>query len=215
MGVEVRQPVINDASLNANFTNEVGVDGSIRLLKNIPGMWVLQECRRAWAKEGHEYSYAELMQRAAAAPPTSTIVDLEEFVSPGNHPRRICEFCRRTGQEAPSEPGAVTLVILQSLAARYREVLQTLEELTNRKIEVIHIVGGGSQNRLLNQLTADATGRHVIAGPTEATAAGNALTQAMGTGDIGSLEELRATVRASFSLDEFRPMSSSRSKREL
>ncbi len=205
MGVELRQPVINEASLNANFTNEVGVDGTIRFLKNIPGMWVLQESRRAWAKEGHEYSYAELMERAAAARPTRTILDLEEFVSPGNHPQRICEFCKRTEQEVPGDVGAMTLVILQSLAARYREVLNTLEQLTNKSIEIIHIVGGGSQNRLLNQLAADATGRRVIAGPTEATAAGNALTQAMGTGDIGSLEELRAVVKNSFALEEFKP----------
>jgi rhamnulokinase len=203
MGMELQHPVITDASLAANFTNEAGVDGTIRFLKNIPGMWLLQECRRAWAKEGHEYSYGELMQQAAGARPTRTILDLEQFTSPGNHPRRICEFCERTGQELPQDPGAMTLVILQSLATRYGEVLETLERLTNRSIEAIYIVGGGSQNRLLNQLAANATGRRVIAGPVEATAAGNALTQAMGTGHIGSLEELRAVVRASFALEEF------------
>ena len=205
MGVELREPILTDDALEANFTNEVGVDGTIRFLKNIPGLWVLQECRRAWAKEGQEYSYAELMERAASARPIGTILDLEEFNSPGNHPRRICEFCRRTGQEVPEDPGSMTFVILQSLAARYREVLQTLEKLTGRAIEIIHIVGGGSQNRLLNQQAADATGRRVIAGPTEATAAGNALTQAMGTGNIVSLEELRSVVRASFRLEEFAP----------
>jgi rhamnulokinase len=210
MGVELREPVINEASLKANFTNEVGVDGTIRFLKNIPGMWVVQECRRAWAKEGHEYSYAELMERAAAARPIRTILDLEEFASPGNHPQRICEYSKRTGQEIPEDAGAMTRVILQSLATRYREVLENLEQLTGRKIEVIHIVGGGSQNRLLNQLAADVTVRRVIAGPTEATAAGNALTQAMGTGDIESLKELREVVRASFKLEEFRPKTSAR-----
>jgi rhamnulokinase len=205
MGVEVREPIITDAAFEANFTNEVGVDGTIRLLKNIPGMWVLQECRRAWAKEGREYSYAELMERAASARPIRTILDLEQFMTPGNHPRLICEFCTRTGQEVPEDPGSVTFVILQSLAARYSQVLETLEKLTGRSIDIIHIVGGGSQNRLLNQLAADATGRRVIAGPTEATAAGNALTQAMGTGDITSLEELRSVIRASFCLEEFAP----------
>jgi rhamnulokinase len=205
MGVELAEPVINEAALQANFTNEVGVDNTIRLLKNIPGLWVLQECRRAWAKEGRDYSYAELMERAASARPTSTILDLDAFVSPGNHPQRICEYCKRTEQEAPSDAGAMTLVILQSLAARYREVLGTLEQLTGKSIDVIYIVGGGSQNRLLNQLAANATGRRVVAGPTEATAAGNALTQAMGKGDINSLEELRAVVRASCRLEEFRP----------
>jgi rhamnulokinase len=205
MGVELQQPVLTDAALAANFTNEVGVDGTIRFLKNIPGLWVLQECRRAWAKEGHEYSYADLMEAASTASPTRTILNLEEFIAPGNHPARICEFCRQTEQEIPTDPGAMTLVILQSLAIRYRDVLDTLEQLTNRTIDVIHIVGGGSQNRLLNQLAADFTGRRVVAGPTEATAAGNALVQAMGTGDIHSLGELRSVVRASFGLQEFTP----------
>jgi rhamnulokinase len=205
MGVELRAPVMSDAALNANFTNEVGVDGTIRFLKNIPGLWVLQECRRSWSKEGNEYSYAELMERAAAAPSTGTIIDLDEFIAPGNYPQRICDYCRRTGQEPPKDAGATTRVILESLAARYREVLETIEQLSGRSIEVIHIVGGGSQNRLLNQLAANATGRRVIAGPTEATAAGNALTQAMGRGDVGSLDELRKVVGRSFSLAEFRP----------
>lgn len=205
MGVEIQQPVINDASLKANFTNEVGVAGTIRLLKNIPGMWVLQECRRAWAKEGQEYSYAELIARATAAKPLATLLDLDEFASPGNHPQRICEQCRRTGQQAPEDAGSMTRVILQSIASRYRSVLELLEKLTGKSIEVIHVVGGGSQNKLLNQFAADQTGRRVIAGPVEATAAGNALTQAMGTGDIGSLDELRAVVRQSFELEEFRP----------
>jgi rhamnulokinase len=205
MGVELDEPVINDPSLNSNFTNEVGVAGKIRLLKNIPGMWVLEECRRAWAREGQEYSHAELMQQAAGATRTDTILDLDQFISPGDYPRRICEYCRTTGQELPQGPGAITRVVLQSLAARYAQVLELLEKLINRKIEVIHIVGGGSRNKLLNQLTADVTGRRVIAGPAEATAAGNALTQAMGTGDIGSLEELRAVVRQSFELEEYRP----------
>jgi rhamnulokinase len=205
MGIELQRPLINDTALEANFTNEVGVDSTIRFLKNIPGLWLLQECRRAWAKEGHDYSYADLMQRASTARSIDTILDLDQFLSPGNHPRRICEFCRKTQQEAPQDPGSTTRVILQSLAARYAEVLNVLEQLTGRSLEVVHIVGGGSQNRLLNQLTANAIGRRVIAGPSEATAAGNALTQAMGADDINSLEELRSVVRASFSLEEFRP----------
>jgi rhamnulokinase len=205
MGVELEEPAINDASLEANFTNEVGVGGKIRLLKNIPGMWLLQECRRAWAKAGEDYSYEELMERAAAAKPISTVLDLGEFASPGNHPQRICEYCRKTNQEVPQDAGSTVRVILQSLAANYKHVLETLQELTGRQIENIHIVGGGSKNRLLNQLAADITGRRVIAGPAEATAAGNALAQAMGTGDISSLEELRAVVRHSFEVEEFRP----------
>jgi rhamnulokinase len=205
MGVETEAPIINEASLEANFTNEVGVDNRIRFLKNIPGLWVLQECRRAWTKQGEDYSYAELMERAAASRPSSTIIDLDRFISPGSHPERICAHCRETGQEIPPDPGAMTRVILQSLAERYRQVLETLERLTGKSIETIHIVGGGSHNKLLNQFTADRTGRRVVAGPAEATAAGNALTQAMGSGDLQSLDEIREVVRQSFELEQFTP----------
>jgi rhamnulokinase len=205
MGVELDEPIINRESLEANFTNEVGVSGKIRFLKNIPGLWPLQECRRAWAKEGQEYSYAELMERAAAAKPSDTYLDLDELASPGNHPERILEQCRRTSQEPPGDAGEMTRVLLQSLAMRYKQVLEALERLTGRSINVIHIVGGGSKNRLLNQLAADLTRRRVVAGPSEATAAGNALTQALGRGDIASLEELRAVIRNSFEVEEFVP----------
>jgi rhamnulokinase len=205
MGVERSQPLINDAALEANFTNEVGAARTIRFLKNIPGLWTVQECRRAWARQAQEFTYSELMERAAAAKPLSTIIDLDEFISPGNHPRRICDYCQRTGQEIPHDPGETVRVILQSLAARYKQVLESLERLTGYAIDVIHIVGGGSRNKLLNQMTANATGRRVIAGPAEATAVGNALTQALGTRDIGSLEEIRAVVQRSFHLQEFQP----------
>jgi rhamnulokinase len=206
MGVELDAPVINDASLEANFTNEAGVENKIRFLKNIPGLWVLQECKRVWARDGEDYSYAELMERAAAAKPSATVLDLDEFISPGNHPRRIVEYCHKTGQEPPNDAGGVTRLILHSLAVRYKEVLELLEQLTGRQIKVIHIVGGGSRNALLNQLAADVTQRRVVAGPAEATAIGNALTQALGTGQIGSLEELRAMVRQSFEVEEFLPL---------
>jgi rhamnulokinase len=205
MGVETNEPIINDASLAANFTNETGVAGTIRVLKNIPGLWLLQECRRAWGREGQEYSYAELVERAALAKPIRTLIDLDEFTAPGNHPERILEYCRKTGQELPEDAGSMTRVILRSLAARYKEVLELLEKLTGKRVDVIHIVGGGSRNRLLNQLAADVTDRRVIAGPAEATAAGNALVQALGAGDIGSLEELREVVRRSFEVEEFMP----------
>jgi len=205
MGVELSEPVINDASLEANFTNEVGVERTIRFLKNIPGLWMVQECRRAWERDGQEFTYSELMARAAAAKPSATVVDLDEFTSPGNHPRRIREYCRKTSQQVPEDAGSIVRVVLQSLAARYRQVLESLESLIGRPIDLIHIVGGGSRNKLLNQLTANATGRRVIAGPAEATAAGNALTQALGTRDIGSLSELRDVTRRSFELEEFWP----------
>lgn len=205
MGVELDRPLIHDGAMEANFTNEVGAAGTIRFLKNIPGLWVVQECKRAWAREGQEFTYAELMERAASAKPLASTIDLNEFTAPGDYPRRICEQCRRTGQELPRDAGSVVRVVLQSLAARYAHVLESLEDLTDRSIEVIQVVGGGARNRLLNQLTANATGRCVIAGPAEATAAGNALVQALGSGHIGSLDEIRAVVRRSFELDHFFP----------
>lgn len=205
MGVELDAPIINQQSLNANFTNEVGVAGKIRFLKNIAGLWLVQECRRAWAREGKEYTYAELMELAAAAKPLKTVIDLEAFNTPGHHPARIEQHCKETGQEVPGDVGSVCRVILHSLAVRYKEVLDTIESLTGRRIDVIHIVGGGSRNRLLNQLAANVTGRRVVAGPAEATAAGNALTQAMGAGDLSSLEELREVVARSFTVETFLP----------
>jgi rhamnulokinase len=205
MGMELERPLINAASLAANFTNEVGVGGSIRFLKNIPGLWLLQECRRAWAREGKEYSYDELIAMAREVEPSGAVLQLEAFQAAGQSAERVREHCRATGQPAPEGPGAVCRVILHSLAVRYQEVLRTLEELTGQTVEAIHIVGGGSRNRLLNQLTADVTERRVVAGPTEATAAGNALVQALGAGQLGSLEELRQVVRESFVVEEFLP----------
>jgi len=207
MGMELDQPLIDEASLAANFTNEVGVGGTIRFLKNIPGLWLLQECRRAWAKEGQEYNYDDLTQMAAAAEPSETVLELDAFHSSGQSAAKIRDYCRSMRQPVPATDGAVCRVILHSLAVRYKEVLKTLEGLTGRAIDVIHIVGGGSRNRLLNQLTADVTGRRVVAGPTEATAAGNALVQALGAGQLRSLDELREAVRQSFPVEEFLPTS--------
>jgi rhamnulokinase len=210
MGVELEAPVMTPESLDANFTNEVGTGGRIRFLKNIPGMWLVEECRRAWAKQGREISYEQLMADASAAKASGTVLNLDEFASPGNHPERIREYCKKTGQQVPEDPGAICRVILHTLAVRYQETADLLERLTGRSIEVIHIVGGGSRNRLLNQLAADVTGRRVIAGPAEATAVGNALTQALGAGDLSSIEELRAVVRRSFQVEEFMPGNRSR-----
>ncbi len=180
----------------------MGVGGKIRFLKNIAGLWLLQECRRAWAREGNDFAYSELMERAAVARPLDTVLDLEAFYTPGNHPQRIKEYCRKTGQQVPEDVGSMCRVILFSLAVRYKQILRSLESMTERKIDVIHIVGGGSRNRLLNQLAANVTERRVIAGPTEATAAGNALTQALGAGEITSIEELREVVRRSFEVED-------------
>ena len=205
MGMELERPLMNEASLAANFTNEVGVGGSIRFLKNIAGLWLLQECRRAWAREGKEYSYDELIAMARDTEPSGAVLELEAFLAPGQSAERVMDYCRATEQPVPGTPGAVCRVILHSLAVRYRQVLGMLEDLTGQAVDVIHIVGGGSRNRMLNQLTADVTGRRVVAGPAEATAAGNALVQALGAGHLGSLEELRQVVRESFTVEEFVP----------
>jgi rhamnulokinase len=205
MGVELDEPLIHDASLAANFTNEAGVGNRVRFLKNLAGLWLLQECRRAWEKQGSVYTYAELMELAAAAQPLDTIIDPDAFYSPGNHPERIRQHCRDTGQPVPETPGETCRVILYSLAIGYKNVLENLRRMTGRRIDVIHIVGGGSRNRLLNQLAADVCQCRVVAGPVEATAAGNILTQLLGTGGLSSLEELRQVVRNSFEVEEFLP----------
>ncbi len=206
MGVELDAPIINDQSLALNFTNEVGAGNKIRLLKNIAGLWLLQECRRAWALEGRDYSYEELSKLAAAAPPAGTLIDPDAFPEPGRMPERISEYCRTRGCAATDEPGGMTRLILDSLASTYRKVLGNLETLLSRPIDRVHIVGGGSRNQLLNQLAANATGRTVIAGPTEATAAGNILVQAMGAGAVSGLSEAREIVERSFPLQTYQPL---------
>jgi rhamnulokinase len=205
MGVELDAPIINDHSLALNFTNEVGVGGKIRLLKNIAGLWLLQECRRAWALGGREYSYAELTALAEAAPSSGMIIDPDRFSEPGRMPERIAEYCREQGWNAPEQPGGMARLILESLAATYRKVLGNLEILIGHRIQRIHIVGGGSRNGLLNQLAANATGRTVIAGPAEATAAGNVLVQSVGAGIVSGVSEAREIVRRSFPLETYLP----------
>jgi rhamnulokinase len=203
MGVELDAPVINGRTLALNFTNEVGVEGKIRFLKNIAGLWLVQECRRAWALEGTEYSYAELTAMAAGAPAFAAILDPDAFLEPGSMPKRIAEFCARTGQTAPQTPGSFVRTCLESLALRYRQVLEMLESVTQTRLAVVHIVGGGSKNTLLNRFVAEATGRTVVAGPAEATAIGNVLVQAMGAGEVNGLAGLRAVVRDSFELERY------------
>lgn len=198
MGAELDSPVINDQVLAMNLTNEIGAASKIRLLKNIAGLWLLQECRKAWAIEGKQYSYAELADMAASAKPFGPILNPDAFLHPGQIPSKIAEYCRSTGQQPPEGPAATCRTILESLALRYRQVLESVEALLGRKLSVIHIVGGGSRNQVLNQLVADATGRTVVAGPTEATAAGNILVQAIGSGLLSGLDEAREVVRRSF-----------------
>ena len=198
MGAELDEPVINDRLMAMNLTNEMGAGGKVRLLRNIAGLWLLQECRRAWALEGAEFSYEDLARQAAAAKPFTAILDPDAFLEPGEMPGRISEYCKSTGQRAPASSAEISRMILESLALRYRQVLEMIESLLERRFAVIHIVGGGSQNQVLNQFVADATGRMVIAGPAEATAIGNVLIQAIGAGELSGLDEARGVVRRSF-----------------
>ncbi len=207
MGAELPAPLISQKTLEYNFTNEGGVGGTIRFLKNIMGLWLVQECRRCWERAGRGYTYDELTRLAEAAVPFASLVDPDHssFWLPPDMPAALGEFCKRTGQPAPTEPGAVVRCALESLALRYRWVLERLEELLGRRIDVVHIVGGGGQNALLNQLTADACNRPVLAGPVEATAIGNVLVQMIGLGVLGSLAEGRDVVRRSFDVTAFEP----------
>ena len=207
VGLECPAPVIGPAALAANLTNEAGVGGTVRLLRNVMGLWLLQECRRAWSRGGREWSYDDLLTMAEAAPPFAALIDPddERFLRPGDLPGAIAEACRETGQPAVAEPGAVVRCVLESLALRYRWTLDRLQSVTGAAIEVVHVVGGGARNRLLCQMTADATGREVVAGPVEATAAGNLVVQALALRMVGSLAEARELVRRSFRLDRYEP----------
>lgn len=205
VGLELRGPVIGQAALASNLTNEWGYDGRVRFLRNVMGLWLVQESRRTWARAGEELSYEELVRVADAAPPGGPLVDPDrpEFLAPGDMPERIRAACRATGQPPPASQGATVRCVLESLACRYRWVIDRLEEASGRRVEVIHIVGGGSRNPLLCRLTAEVTGRPVLAGPVEATALGNVLVQAAARGRVGDLEEIRSVVRASTSVEEY------------
>lgn len=207
MGVEIGSPLLTHATQKYNFTNEGGVNGTIRLLKNVMGLWLVQQCRRTWEKQGVAYDYGKLTELAVAASPFVSVVnpDDESFILPVDMPQAIANYCEKTGQPVPKDPGAFIRCALESLALRYRWVLERLEELTGKRLDVIHVVGGGCQNRLLCQLTADACNREVHAGPIEATAIGNVVMQAVGLGVIGSLEQAREVIRESFPVEEYQP----------
>ncbi len=214
VGVEIAAPLLTPEAEAANITNEGGVDNTIRLLKNIAGLWLVQECRRAYARLGSERSYAELTRLAEAAPPLASVFDPDHpaLLAPSDMPRAIRELCQETGQTVPEGVGATIRAVLDSLALKYRRVLAILENLTGEKIHTLHIVGGGCQNRLLNQLAADATGRVIVAGPVEATAIGNVLLQARALGRLQKLDDVRAVVRASFAPETYTPDMSMRDR---
>jgi rhamnulokinase len=208
LGTEVNAPIITRRSRDLNFTNEGGVCGTTRLLKNIGGMWLLQSCRRSWADAGRRFEYDELLTAAAddrCAFRTLFDPDYAGFLHPPSMVAAIAAYCRDTAQPEPDSPGAFTRAILESLAFKYRFVLDRLQELTETPIDEVQIVGGGSRNRLLNQFTADATGRTVLAGPVEATALGNIAMQMVATGAVGSLGEARNIIERSFPVERFAP----------
>jgi len=202
LGLELPAPALGDAAREANLTNERGVDGTTRLLKNVMGMWLLEESRRGLARGGRAASYEELLALAEDADGDDVPLfdpDEEAFLAPGDMPARIAAACERGGQAAPREPGALVRAILVSLACKYRWVLERLEAASGRDVRRIHVIGGGARNVLLCRLTAELTGREVLAGPVEATALGNVLVQARAAGELGTLEELRAVAAASAS----------------
>jgi rhamnulokinase len=207
VGVEVPEPVINADVLAANMTNEGGVGGRIRMLKNVMGMWLIQQCRAAWAKQGQNYSYDQLANWAAEATHFNALFDPdhESLLHPADMPSAIQELCKATGQAVPNTPGEFARCIYASLAQTYRKVIKQAEGLIGKPIEAVHIVGGGSQATFLNQITADVCRIPVFAGPIEGTAIGNVLTQAIGTGELGSLEDLRTVVCNSFPIGRFDP----------
>ncbi|MBV8781003.1 MAG: rhamnulokinase [Phycisphaerae bacterium] len=207
LGVELSGPLINDRVREANFTNEAGYNGTSRFLKNIVGLWILQECRRSWDKKGQSTSYADLTREAAAAQPFRSLIhpDDPRFAAPGQMPEKIIAFCTETDQPIPETPAQFTRCILESLALLYRDKVDELESLTRRSVDRLHVVGGGAQSDLLNQFTASALDAPVFAGPVEGSAIGNVLVQAMALGHVRDLPHLRAIVARSFGVKNFQP----------
>lgn len=211
MGIETKEPVVTPETCEMNFTNEGGVEGTIRFLKNICGMWILEQCRKEWDAQGKSYSYPEIVEMAMKAKPFQAFIQPDDasFANPSSMLGAISAFCQRTGQPCPENDAQIVRCIFESLALRYREVLEGLDRIATFPIERLHIIGGGSKNHLLNQFTANAIGRKVIAGPSEATAVGNVMIQAMAAGVVSSLKEMRAMIHASVETKEYVPQSTS------
>jgi rhamnulokinase len=212
VGVEADAPLVTDAAYDANLTNEGGVAGTFRLLRNVTGLWLLEECRRTWAAGGEGLSIDELMALAARAPEHGALIDPNHagFTAPGDMPARIASFCEQTGQRAPEGPGETVRCIVESLALKHAETVDTVERVAGRDLRTLHVVGGGARNELLCELTAAAAGRPVLAGPQEATLVGSGVVQAMALGEIASLDEARDVVRASFAPREHEPRDAER-----
>ena len=200
-----------EAAFLANVTNEGGVEGRYRVLRNVTGLWLLHECRRAWAAEGSDYSFDDLVALAETAPPLRSLVDPNDpvFAEPGDMPRKVAEACARTGQPEPAGPAEIVRCILESLALKHAETVELVAGVTGTAPAELHVVGGGARNELLCRWTADAAGLPVLAGPEEATLVGNLLVQAMALGELGSLEDAREVVRGSFALRTYEPTGAS------
>ena len=207
MGVEVPDAILSKRALELNVTNEGGVDGTYRLLKNIMGLWLVQQCKASFERAGRSHDYSKLTALAAEAPAFRSLIDPDDsrFLSPDDMPSAIASFCKETGQPVPETDGQFVRCCLESLALKYRRVLGWLQELSGEAVEVVHIVGGGTKNELLNQFTASACGCPVVTGPVEGTALGNVLMQARAMGEIGSLSDIRKVVRASSEMNRYEP----------
>ena len=207
MGTELSDPLINAESRAANFTNEGGACGTVRFLKNIMGLWIIQESRRQWRREGKDYSFAQMEAWAKESTPFRSLIDVDDsdFATPGDMPEKIRAYCKRTAQPVPESVGEVVRCIYESLALKYRSVAERVMELMGRRARVIHVVGGGTKDRFLSQLTADACGIPVCAGPEEATAIGNLMMQLMAAGEVSDLGQARRVVAASFETKQYLP----------
>ncbi len=207
IGLEIDEPVINDATYAANLTNEGGAYGTIRLLKNVMGLWIAQQCRATWRTEGTEYSYSDLTQQASNAEPFRSLIDPDDarFLPPGDMPARIRAYCQETGQPVPETVGQIMRTVYESLALKYRDVLDKLVEVSGRTVDRLHIIGGGTQNTLLNQMTANAIGRLVITGPVEATALGNAIVQLISLGELADIRQARAALSQTLDTGTYEP----------
>ncbi|MFD0714077.1 rhamnulokinase family protein [Paenibacillus sp. GCM10027626] len=207
MGTEVDKPVINELASSLNFTNEGGVDGTFRLLKNIMGLWLLQESRREWERLGQSYTFPELVRMSGEAAPFAAVIDPDDpmFLHPGDMPGQIRLYCERTGQKAPADAGAITRCILESLALKYRYVLELTEKLSGQQFNGLHMVGGGIHNTLLCQWSANALGKPVWAGPAEGSAIGNLVVQWIAQGQLADIWEARRVIRESFPVTVYEP----------
>jgi rhamnulokinase len=210
MGIEVKEPIISEQSFNLNFTNEGGIEGTTRFLKNITGMWLLEQCRKEWESKGKSYTYDEIVNMSDSVEGFKSIIDPDYtgFANPESMPAAIAKYCVENNQKVPESHAEYIRCIFDSLAEKYKYVLDSLQQVAPFKIDRLHVIGGGSQNRLLNQIIANSIGLPVIAGPSEATAIGNVMVQAKGLGIVKSLNEMRAIIGNSISLETFYPKES-------